>query len=43
VVTETPALTALPADIFFAGEKHVAEENIVFVFDFVILHIFCCM
>jgi hypothetical protein len=43
VIRETPALAALLADIFFAGEKHVAEENIVFVFDFVILHILCCM
>jgi len=43
VVRETPALTALAADIFFPGEKHVAEENIVFVFDFVILHVLCCM
>jgi hypothetical protein len=36
---ETPALTALPADIFFAGEKHAAGENVVLMFDFVILHI----
>ena len=43
VIRETPALTGLPADIFFAGEKHVAEENTVFVFDFVTLHSLCCM
>lgn len=43
MVRETPALTSLTADIFFAGEKHVAKENIVFVFDFIILRILCCM
>jgi hypothetical protein len=41
-IRETPVLPAVPADIFFAGEKYAAEENIVFVFGFVILHILCC-
>ena len=40
-IRETPVLPAVPADIFFAGEKYAAEENIVFVFGFVILHILC--
>jgi hypothetical protein len=43
VVRETPALTALPADIFFAGGKYAAEESVVLMFDFVTLHILSCI
>jgi hypothetical protein len=40
-IRETAALPALPADIFFADEKYAAEENTVFVSDFVILCSLC--
>jgi hypothetical protein len=38
VIRETPALTALPADIIFAGEKHAAEEGVLILV--LLLHIF---